>query len=297
LARAHRPEPSVVALPMTTTRKNVRIAGSVALATAAAVAAISSTPLRAFVVSPAGTSTLTKSRAEASVNSIASNVVPEASRGTTTAGFGAAFVCVGVIATRVGAVRNQRRNYCRNRSVNVSAASEKDEAGKFMHAEEVSKLTNSVPLVFDNVAIAKILPHRYPFLLVDKVVSFEPGKRAVGVKNVTANEPQFTGHFPDLPIMPGVLMVEAMAQLGGIVCLQAPISDGKGQFFFAGIDGVKFRRPVVPGDTLVMEMELDKWKPKYGVAKMKGKAYVNGQLAVQVDSFTFAMVPEKKEEP
>mmetsp|Transcript_4867 Transcript_4867/g.6963 ORF Transcript_4867/g.6963 Transcript_4867/m.6963 type:complete len:170 (-) Transcript_4867:135-644(-) len=79
--------------------------------------------------------------------------------------------------------------------------------------------------------IAKILPHRYPFALVDKVIYFEPGKRAVGVKCITNNEPQFTGHFPDRPIMPGVLQIEAMAQLGGIIALQEPISDGKGTFF------------------------------------------------------------------
>eukprot|EP00611_Tribonema_gayanum_P025619 TRINITY_DN587_c0_g1_i1.p1 TRINITY_DN587_c0_g1~~TRINITY_DN587_c0_g1_i1.p1 ORF type:complete len:194 (+),score=58.95 TRINITY_DN587_c0_g1_i1:68-649(+) len=104
--------------------------------------------------------------------------------------------------------------------------------------------------------IAKILPHRYPFALVDKVIYFEPGKRAVGIKCITNNEPQFTGHFPDRPIMPGVLQVEAMAQLGGIIALQAPISDGKGTFFFGGVDGVKWRKPVVPGDVLVMEVSV-----------------------------------------
>jgi len=144
----------------------------------------------------------------------------------------------------------------------------------------------------DNEAVAKILPHRYPFLLVDKVIEFEAGKRIVGVKNVSANEPQFTGHFPDRPIMPGVLMVEAMAQLGGLVCLQQPVSDGKGEFFFAGIDGIKFRKPVVPGDTLVMEMKLNKFREKYGIAKMSGKAYVDGKIALEVKEFTFALVKE-----
>lgn len=163
-------------------------------------------------------------------------------------------------------------------------------------AEEFSALTSSVPLVMDNVAVAKVLPHRYPFLLVDKVIAFEPGKRAVGVKNVTANETQFTGHFPDRPIMPGVLMVEALAQLGGIVALQEPVTDGKGDFFFAGIDGVKFRKPVVPGDTLVMEMELLKFKAKFGIAKMRGRAFVDGKLAVEVAEFTFALVKESKPE-
>lgn len=137
--------------------------------------------------------------------------------------------------------------------------------------------------------ILKVLPHRYPFALVDKVLHFEAGKRIVGIKCITNNEPQFTGHFPDLPIMPGVLQVEAMAQLGGLICLQEPCSDGKGTFFFAGVDGVKWRKPVVPGDVLVMEMELLKWKPKFGLAKMTGKAYVDGVLALDVKEFTFAL--------
>jgi 3-hydroxyacyl-[acyl-carrier-protein] dehydratase len=118
--------------------------------------------------------------------------------------------------------------------------------------------------------------------------------------------------------MPGVLMVEAMAQLGGVICLQQPVSDGKGLFFFAGergapvvlggngsrsegsetpwpgIDGVKFRRPVVPGDTLVMEMELTKFMASFGIAKMTGKAYVDGEVAVEVKEFTFAIQKEKK---
>eukprot|EP00667_Euglena_gracilis_P021577 EG_transcript_23694 len=152
-----------------------------------------------------------------------------------------------------------------------------------------SGLTKGVKTINNTEDIMKILPHRYPFLLVDKVIEFEPGKRAVGVKNVTMNEPQFTGHFPDRPIMPGVLMIEAMAQLGGIVCLQPPVSDGTGVFFFAGINGVRWRRPVVPGDTLVMEMELVTFKEKFGIAKMKGKAYVDGALAVDVEEFTFAL--------
>lgn len=96
--------------------------------------------------------------------------------------------------------------------------------------------------ILSSEQISKILPHRYPFLLVDRVVEFEPGKRAVGIKCVTANEPQFTGHFPERPIMPGVLMIEAMAQLGGIICLSEPISKaGPGQklFFFTGVSGVR----------------------------------------------------------
>ena len=143
--------------------------------------------------------------------------------------------------------------------------------------------------VFDIAKIKEVLPHRYPFLLVDKVIEFEPGKRAVGIKKVTTNEEFFNGHFPQRPIMPGVLQVEAMAQVGGLVALQEPITDGKGDFFFAGVNNVKWRRPVVPGDTLVMEMELTAFKAKFGLVKMKGVAYVDGQKVVEGD-FQFAMV-------
>merc|ERR1719242_2149500 len=140
------------------------------------------------------------------------------------------------------------------------------EGSDWQGAQAFSALSENVPLMLDNVEVAKILPHRYPFLLVDKVVAFEPGKRAVGVKNITANEPQFTGHFPDRPIMPGVLMVEALAQLAGVVCMNPG-----DQVLFAGIDGVKFKKPVVPGDTLVMEVEVLKFREKIGIAKMSGK--------------------------
>ena len=143
--------------------------------------------------------------------------------------------------------------------------------------------------VFDILKIKEVLPHRYPFLLVDKVIEFVPGKKAVGLKTVTTNEEFFNGHFPNRPIMPGVLQVEAMAQVGGMVCLQEPVTDGKGDFFFAGVNNIKWRRPVVPGDTLVMEMELTAFKPKFGLVKMKGKSYVDGNLVVEGD-FQFAMV-------
>jgi len=144
----------------------------------------------------------------------------------------------------------------------------------------------------DTIAIMGVLPHRYPILLVDKVIAFTPGESVVAVKCITMNEPQFTGHFPDRPIMPGVLMIEAMAQTGGLVMLQEPMTDGKGDFFFAGLDNVKWRRPVVPGDVLVMEMVLKSYKARFGISKMSGKAYVGGQLAVEGD-FTFAMVVDK----
>jgi 3-hydroxyacyl-[acyl-carrier-protein] dehydratase len=125
--------------------------------------------------------------------------------------------------------------------------------------------------------IQALLPHRYPFLLVDRILENEPGKRAVGLKNVTVNEPFFQGHFPGRPIMPGVLIVEAMAQVGGIIMLQT--ADMKDKLsLFAGIDKVRFRRPVVPGDRLVMTVEL-LWIKKRRFGKMQARAEVDGQLA------------------
>ena len=124
---------------------------------------------------------------------------------------------------------------------------------------------------------------------VDKVIEYEAGKRAVGVKCITFNEPQFGGHFPERPIMPGVMQVEALAQLAGIVCLQMEGASPGAVFFFAAVDGVKWKKPVVPGDVLVMEVEIKKWTAKFGIAKAYGKGYVDGKLAVEVKEMTFAL--------
>lgn len=127
--------------------------------------------------------------------------------------------------------------------------------------------------------IQQLLPHRYPFALVDRIIDYVPGEKATGIKNVTFNEPHFQGHFPGRPIMPGVLIVEAMAQVGGIVLSQMPGVDGR-LCVFAGIDKVKFRRPVVPGDQLVITTELTAIKrARFG--KMKARAHVDGQLACE----------------
>ena len=166
--------------------------------------------------------------------------------------------------------------------------------GEWQGAKKFSQKDRYTNTVLTSEQIAKILPHRYPFLLVDKVVEFEAGKRAVGIKCVTANEPQFTGHFPDRPIMPGVLMIEAMAQLGGLICLQPPINEPKEDgtqriFFFTGVNGVRWKSPVVPGDDLIMEMNLVDFDERLGFAKLTGKAYVGGRIAVSVEEFTFAL--------
>ncbi|BAY08927.1 3-hydroxyacyl-ACP dehydratase FabZ [Calothrix sp. NIES-2098] len=128
--------------------------------------------------------------------------------------------------------------------------------------------------------IQNLLPHRYPFLLVDKIIDYVPGKLAVGVKNVTINEPQFQGHFPGRPLMPGVLIVEAMAQVGGIVLTQLPDYEAGGLFVFAGIDKVRFRRQVVPGDQLILTVEL-LWVKQRRFGKMQGRAEVDGQIAAE----------------
>ncbi len=139
--------------------------------------------------------------------------------------------------------------------------------------------TSETKTIFTVEEIQKLLPHRYPFALVDRIIDYVPEKRAVGIKNVTFNEPQFQGHFPGNPIMPGVLIVEAMAQVGGIVLTQLPELEG-GLFLFAGIDKVRFRRQVVPGDQLVMTVEL-LWVKQRRFGKMQARAEVDGQLAAE----------------
>ena len=124
--------------------------------------------------------------------------------------------------------------------------------------------------------ILGLLPHRFPFALIDRVTEHIPGKKAVALKNVTINEPQFQGHFPERPLMPGVLIVESMAQVGGIIVTQMPDLP-KGLFVFAGINNVKFRRPVVPGDQLVITCELLSIK-RQRFGKVKGEAHVDGKL-------------------
>ncbi len=126
--------------------------------------------------------------------------------------------------------------------------------------------------------IQEIIPHRYPFLMVDRIIELEEGKRAVGIKNVSSNEPYFQGHFPGHPIMPGVLIMEALAQVGAVVILKMPeFADHLA--LFAGLDEVKFKRQVIPGDQLRLEIELIKFRKSFGVAQ--GKAYVGETLVAE----------------
>lgn len=143
--------------------------------------------------------------------------------------------------------------------------------------------------ILDIQQIMEILPHRYPFLLVDRIVELERAQRIVGIKNVTINEPFFQGHFPGLPIMPGVLIVEAMAQVGGVMAYDARPEKGDQIIYFLSLDKVKFRKPVVPGDQLVME--LTSLHASSRAWKMAGKATVDGKLCCQAELTAAVGVP------
>ncbi len=141
--------------------------------------------------------------------------------------------------------------------------------------------------------IQRILPHRYPFLLVDRIVEMEP-ERIVGIKNVTLNEPFFAGHFPDFPVMPGVLIVEAMAQAAGVLVLKTIADRDSKLVLLVSIDYARFRKPVVPGDTLRLEMRVI--KRKASVAKMAGRATVDGQLVAEAEVMCKLADKDEKQE-
>jgi len=139
--------------------------------------------------------------------------------------------------------------------------------------------------------IMKILPHAYPFLLVDRIVEIEPGKRIAGIKNVTYNEPFFPGHFPGRPIMPGVLNVEAMAQTAGVLAFKSMPEEEQGRsVYFLGVDNVRFRKPVTPGDQLRLELEIT--KHRQAIWGFKGKALVDGKLVAEAE--LLAMLGDEK---
>ena len=129
--------------------------------------------------------------------------------------------------------------------------------------------------------IMRILPHRYPFLLVDRIIELEPDRRIVGLKNVTINEQFFQGHFPGAPVMPGVLIVEAMAQVAGVMIYRDLPGRESKLIYFTGIENAKFRRPVVPGDQLRVEMEILSRRPSGNFGKMSGRATVDGKLVAE----------------
>lgn len=144
--------------------------------------------------------------------------------------------------------------------------------------------------VMDNVEIQSILPHRYPFLLVDRIRELDPDRRIVGIKNVTINEPFFQGHFPGRPVMPGVLILEALAQVGGVLAFKSLGSVGRPVVYLTGIDAAKFRKPVVPGD--ILRLEVDVLKKRAPFWKMQGKAFVDTELVCEAE--VTAMVTDEK---
>ncbi len=155
-------------------------------------------------------------------------------------------------------------------------------AGNVALARAISRTANRrAPAVADIQDIMKVLPHRYPMLLVDRILEIEPGKRIVGIKNVTINEPFFQGHFPGHPVMPGVLIIEAMAQTGGMMLMDSVDDPESKVVYFMSIDGVKFRKPVIPGDQLRFELEMLKFRGK--TCRMRGVAYVDGKPAAEAE--------------
>jgi beta-hydroxyacyl-ACP dehydratase FabZ len=135
---------------------------------------------------------------------------------------------------------------------------------------------------YDIQKIIELLPHRYPFLLVDRVIELVPDDRITALKNVTINEPFFPGHFPGQPVMPGVLIIEAMAQAGGLLAFESGSGSNRGKLiYFMGMDKVRFRKPVIPGDQLILEAKILKWRSK--VAKMSGTASVDNQLVAEAE--------------
>ncbi|HIK37578.1 MAG: 3-hydroxyacyl-ACP dehydratase FabZ [Geminocystis sp.] len=147
--------------------------------------------------------------------------------------------------------------------------------------ERENKPAEEVKKTFSALEIQELLPHRYPFALVDRIIDYVPGEKAVGLKNLTMNESFFQGHIPGKPIMPGVLQLEAMAQVGGIILTLLPGMRGK-FFAFAGIEKARFRKPIVPGDQLIMTVELLSFK-RNRIAKMYGQGMVDNQLAVEAE--------------
>ena len=145
--------------------------------------------------------------------------------------------------------------------------------------------------VMEQAEIQSLLPHRYPFLLVDRIQELDPDRRIVGIKNVTVNEPFFQGHFPGRPVMPGVLILEAMAQVGAVLALKSMGDATHPVVYLTGIDGAKFRRPVVPGDQLRFEIDVVKKRTPFW--KMQGKAFVEEELVCEAQ--VTAMVTEEKD--
>lgn len=151
----------------------------------------------------------------------------------------------------------------------------------------MSEPITSSPKTIDVQGIMDLLPHRYPILLVDRVLDYEPGQWIRGLKNISMSDMVFQGHFPKRPVFPGVLIVEAMAQTGGCLIMRQFEDRDKKVIYFMGIDGVKFRKPVLPGDQLIMEVKVVNMKPR--ICKMRGEAFVDGQKVAEAEFTSMLM--------
>lgn len=157
----------------------------------------------------------------------------------------------------------------------------------------MTEISKSVLETADLIEIMRLLPHRYPFLLVDRIIDIDGDNSAIGIKNVTANEPQFTGHFPGNPIMPGVLIIEGMAQTAGAICAKS-VGSGANIVYFMTIDNARFRRPVVPGDRI--EFHVAKIKQRGNIWKFHCEAMVDGAKAAEADIGAMLVSPESDSE-
>ena len=161
------------------------------------------------------------------------------------------------------------------------------------NTESTTSPDAALHLPIDTVAIMRLLPHRYPFLLIDRVVEVERKRRVVAIKNVTINEPFFIGHFPGHPIMPGVLLLEALAQTGCILVMLEAADPAEKLVFFTGVEHARFRRPVLPGDQVRLEVDVLNWRSR--LMRMQGKAFVDGKLVCE-GVVTSQMVPRPRPE-